>query len=216
MSGAWNPVSLDQCPDCGYLLTGLPEQGICPECGLAYGPDLLVLYGWERKSKPVLLALIGTVFVTMGAGWWLTSVALGFMLEFPLLQTMGLVRVMSYVQPLLGPAAGRPDGCSDSPAAPGSASGAGADHAGWPGAAKRHRTDGTHGLGPPDPRAGQPPAQRLLPTEARFVGFVPDKVRSEIVAVSVEGGGRVADAIERRVRLAAIGVAAGLPWATCG
>ncbi len=36
---------LDRCPDCGYLLTGLPEEGICPECGFAYTSDLLVLYG---------------------------------------------------------------------------------------------------------------------------------------------------------------------------
>lgn len=42
---ALDPLRLDRCPDCGYLLTGLPEQGVCPECGFAYNSDMIVLYG---------------------------------------------------------------------------------------------------------------------------------------------------------------------------
>lgn len=46
-----DPLRLDRCPDCGYLLTGLPEEGICPECGFAYQADMIVLYGWARGHQ---------------------------------------------------------------------------------------------------------------------------------------------------------------------
>src|SRR6478672_9315375 len=36
------------CGDCGYSLKGLPEEGRCPECGAAYSPDVLVLWGDEE------------------------------------------------------------------------------------------------------------------------------------------------------------------------
>jgi hypothetical protein len=45
-----DPLRLDRCPDCGYLLIGLPEQGICPECGFAYSADMIVLYGWPVRG----------------------------------------------------------------------------------------------------------------------------------------------------------------------
>lgn len=41
-----NRALLDRCPDCGYLLTGLPASGRCPECGFTYSGDMIVLYGW--------------------------------------------------------------------------------------------------------------------------------------------------------------------------
>jgi hypothetical protein len=34
------------CGNCGYLLTGLPPCGICPECGQGYRDDEIVLLGW--------------------------------------------------------------------------------------------------------------------------------------------------------------------------
>lgn len=43
-----DPLRLDRCPDCGYLLCGLPARGLCPECGFAYDPSMIVLYGWEK------------------------------------------------------------------------------------------------------------------------------------------------------------------------
>ena len=32
------------CIHCGYTLTGLPEQGICPECGSTYSRQLIQEY----------------------------------------------------------------------------------------------------------------------------------------------------------------------------
>lgn len=46
-----DPLQLDRCPDCGYLFTGLPDRGICPECGFAYNPDMIVLYGWAHHLR---------------------------------------------------------------------------------------------------------------------------------------------------------------------
>jgi hypothetical protein len=35
-----------RCGNCGYLLTGLPSGGICPECGCEYDESELVIAGW--------------------------------------------------------------------------------------------------------------------------------------------------------------------------
>lgn len=58
-----NPFRLDRCPDCGYLLEGLPEQGICPECGFAYRADMIVLYGWAAGSRANASNARGWTFV---------------------------------------------------------------------------------------------------------------------------------------------------------
>jgi hypothetical protein len=39
---------VDECPECGYELTGLPDSGVCPECGEAYDQSMLVLHGAAR------------------------------------------------------------------------------------------------------------------------------------------------------------------------
>ncbi|CAN5630355.1 hypothetical protein BH09PLA1_BH09PLA1_33700 [soil metagenome] len=35
-----------RCAECGYTLRGLPQSGVCPECGQAYSIDDVVLFGW--------------------------------------------------------------------------------------------------------------------------------------------------------------------------
>jgi hypothetical protein len=43
-----DPLALKQCPRCDYSLTGLPEEGICPECGQPYDRRFMVLFGDAR------------------------------------------------------------------------------------------------------------------------------------------------------------------------
>jgi len=38
------------CPECGYLLVGLPDSGTCPECGVDYSPAELRLQ-WQRAER---------------------------------------------------------------------------------------------------------------------------------------------------------------------
>jgi hypothetical protein len=44
------PLLLQQCGQCGYSLTGLPDRGICPECGHPFGPDEIVIFGWDAMQ----------------------------------------------------------------------------------------------------------------------------------------------------------------------
>jgi hypothetical protein len=46
-----DPLRLDRCPDCAYLLTGLPASGVCPECGFQYSGEMIVLYGWASGVR---------------------------------------------------------------------------------------------------------------------------------------------------------------------
>lgn len=69
-----DPLHLDRCPDCGYLLTGLPERGRCPECGFVYGPELIVLYGWrfsffgQEKPEPLWQQRLSLVYLISAIG----------------------------------------------------------------------------------------------------------------------------------------------------
>lgn len=57
MDGQSLPEPLDEtlrltnCRNCGYRLTGLPEEGACPECGKRYGQSVIVLHGWGRGKQ---------------------------------------------------------------------------------------------------------------------------------------------------------------------
>ena len=46
-----DPLRLVICPRCGYSLQGLPDEGVCPECGRRYDPRTVVLFGWARGAK---------------------------------------------------------------------------------------------------------------------------------------------------------------------
>lgn len=42
------------CPECGYNLSGLPDEGACPECGAAYGHEI-VFFGWGAGSYATMI-----------------------------------------------------------------------------------------------------------------------------------------------------------------
>jgi hypothetical protein len=70
-AGATNTTSptvdalrLETCPSCGYLLQGLPPEGVCPECGQRYDQHEVILQGWARglhasiaNAKPTYVVL---------------------------------------------------------------------------------------------------------------------------------------------------------------
>ncbi len=59
------------CLKCDYDLTGLPDEHICPECGLDYDPDNVAL---ELARKPdilevvVALTMLGIVYASFWSG----------------------------------------------------------------------------------------------------------------------------------------------------
>jgi hypothetical protein len=47
----------NNCAFCGYLLSGLPAAGRCPECGQEYGAaDGIILFGWAQRTGALRLA----------------------------------------------------------------------------------------------------------------------------------------------------------------
>src|SRR5688572_3267499 len=70
-------LRLENCPQCGYALAGLPAAGICPECGTAYDQSTVVLHGWGRgehatldTARPLSAVLIGLCYVGLLAYVW--------------------------------------------------------------------------------------------------------------------------------------------------
>jgi hypothetical protein len=64
---------LSVCPRCDYSLEGLPDCGICPECGQSYGTHEIYLYGNAMGAKirvwnaytPGLLAPVSTLLAAV-------------------------------------------------------------------------------------------------------------------------------------------------------
>ncbi len=45
---AMEAVEFRVCPRCGFSLSGLPKDGICPECGTPFSQERLTQY-WKRR-----------------------------------------------------------------------------------------------------------------------------------------------------------------------
>ncbi len=68
---------LTNCPRCDYSLLGLPDSGVCPECGQPYGTHEIYLYGNATGTKisfwnaymPGLLAPISTLLAVTVCGY---------------------------------------------------------------------------------------------------------------------------------------------------
>ncbi len=73
-SGYFEPRIEPHCDHCGFPLRGLPEEGVCPECGTAYTPTSA-----SRLQTP---PSVGEALTTLLAPWFvLGGVALVAMIS---------------------------------------------------------------------------------------------------------------------------------------
>lgn len=72
-----DPLRLTRCMRCGYSRLNLPDEGVCPECGLGCEPDLVVFYGVgisrsmydPTASWGAVLLLLGYAAMQAHRGW---------------------------------------------------------------------------------------------------------------------------------------------------
>lgn len=90
----WSEV----CPVCDYLLTGLPDAGICPECGEKYDTSAIILNGWfsERLARNSGAPRHTVAWILPVAMW---GVALFFILRVP---GIGFARVTMFAPAIYG------------------------------------------------------------------------------------------------------------------
>jgi len=82
-----DPLRLTFCPRCDYSLEGLPEEGICPECGRPYDQSVAVIRcygsdGFNGKGVPwgivTTLIAFGLIFLTSPRAPPIIYIAIGF------------------------------------------------------------------------------------------------------------------------------------------
>ncbi len=64
---------LGSCPMCGYLLDGLPEEHICPECGFRYDRNAHIL-ALPRLPAAIYVGMSAALLVTgVALHWWFNA-----------------------------------------------------------------------------------------------------------------------------------------------
>jgi len=103
---------MSHCPQCDYALEGLPEQGVCPECGTSYDRNNLVLRGlpmgpfqsifsarrYTVRAWMGFALLLVYLYFMLGVRWYLNpvfivmSVYLGLLFMIDLFIRMNSIR----------------------------------------------------------------------------------------------------------------------------
>lgn len=66
--GQLTRIRLTQCPRCGYSLQGLGDSGNCPECGLDFDPQTIVIKGIPRaiSTTPLHRKILWLIVIGIG------------------------------------------------------------------------------------------------------------------------------------------------------
>ena len=57
---------VEKCLGCGYELKGHPSEGLCPECGRAYGDDLILVGHASPGDNLIVIVTVSTALTLLG------------------------------------------------------------------------------------------------------------------------------------------------------
>jgi len=66
-SSAADPLRLRSCPQCEYALQGLPDEGVCPECGYRYDRSIIIVRCQGRDVSRLNTSVLGAVTILGGS-----------------------------------------------------------------------------------------------------------------------------------------------------
>ncbi len=90
-------LKMNQCPKCDYTLEGLPEDYVCPECGLEYHGDTTFVRLSSPSSRWIVLLLGAILFAW---GMWQHPPGTGIsgrMVILPLLMFLFLATLLRWI-----------------------------------------------------------------------------------------------------------------------
>jgi hypothetical protein len=62
-----DPLRLRSCPQCEYALEGLPDEGVCPECGFRYDRSIIIVRCQGRDVSRLNTSVLGAVTILGGS-----------------------------------------------------------------------------------------------------------------------------------------------------